>query len=104
MLIGCLWPSAGLSEELTTNDKWLHVGIFTAFGFLWRLTGRSSLWVIGVGIAYGYGIEIMQGLITFLHRSYDLYDALADAVGTLIGVATALLLLKLVGRSKLYED
>ena len=95
ILIGCLMPSSGL-PDLTNKDKWLHFGIFALFGFLWRLTGRSTWWVIGVGIAYGYGIEVLQGIATFLHRSYDLYDAFADAVGTLIGVGLALLLLKVM--------
>lgn len=96
MLIGCLWPSSGLPTDLTIRDKWLHTAIFIGFGFLWRLTGRSTGWVIGVGLAYGYFIEVVQGLATFLHRSYDLYDALADALGVLIGVGLALILLKVV--------
>lgn len=95
IFIGCLLPSNGL-PDLTNKDKWLHFGIFALFGFLWRLTGRSTGWVIGVGIAYGYGIEVVQGLATFLHRSYDFYDALADAAGTLIGVGLALLFLKAI--------
>jgi len=95
ILIGCLLPGNGL-PDLTNKDKDLHFAIFALFGFLWRLTGRSTWWVIGVGIAYGYGIEVIQGLATFLHRSYDLYDALADAVGTLLGVGLALIALKVM--------
>ena len=96
MFIGCSWPSAGLSDDLTTNDKWLHIGIFAGFGFLWRVAGRSTLWVIGAGVAYGYLIEVYQWLMPIINRSYDLLDALADAVGTLIGVGLALLVLTVV--------
>lgn len=96
MFIGCSWPSSGLSTDLTTNDKWLHAGIFMAFGFLWRLTGRSSLWVIIAGIAYGYLIEVYQLLMPIINRSYDLLDALADAVGTLAGVGLAVLFLRVI--------
>ena len=96
MFIGCSWPSAGLSDDLTTNDKWLHIGIFVLFGFLWRLASRSSLWVIGAGVAYGYAIEVYQGLMPIINRSYDLLDALADAIGTILGVGLALLFLRVV--------
>jgi len=95
IFIGCFLPSNGL-PDLTNKDKWLHFAIFALFGFLWRIAGRSTWWVVGVGTAYGYGIEVIQGLATFLHRSYDLYDALADAIGTLLGVGLALIVLKVM--------
>lgn len=95
IFIGCSMPSNGL-PDLTNSDKWLHGGIFLLFGLLWRLTGRSTGWVIGVGFAYGYLIEVYQGLMTFLMRSYDIYDALADAAGTVIGVGIALVILRVI--------
>lgn len=99
IFIGCSMPSNGI-PDLTNKDKWIHAGIFAGFGLLWRLTGRSSWWVIGAGIAYGYLIEVWQGLMTIIHRSYDLYDALADAAGTVVGVGVAILILRAV---KLWE-
>lgn len=96
IFIGCSLPSNGL-PDITHKDKWMHVGIFVLFGLLWRLAGRTTGWVIGVGIAYGYLIEVFQGLsASLIHRSYDLYDALADAAGTVLGVGLALLLLKIM--------
>jgi len=95
IFIGCSLPGNGI-PDLTNKDKWIHAGVFVGFGLLWRLSGRSAGWVITAGIAYGYLIEVYQGVMPFIHRSYDLYDALADAVGTVLGVGLAWLVLKLM--------
>jgi VanZ family protein len=88
MFIGCSLPGEELPDMSGGRDKWLHIIIFVGFGLLWRLTGRSAWWVIIAGTLYGILIEIWQALMP-LGRSGDVYDAIGDTVGTLIGVLLA---------------
>jgi VanZ family protein len=94
IFIGCSIPGDGLPHALTQSDKVMHLGIFLLFSILWRLAGYSSWRVIGAGIIYGMLIEVWQGVMP-LNRSFDLYDALADTVGTLIGIGLVWLMGKL---------
>lgn len=89
MFIGCSWPGESVPESLSNSDKLTHIGIFAAFGFLWRLTGQSTAKVLLAGILYGVLIEIWQGIMP-INRSCDLADAVADAAGVCIGLLLAL--------------
>lgn len=88
IFVGCSIPSSGLSQTLTNKDKLLHVGIFMLFGYLWRRAGYSVWSVLLAGAAYGLLIEIWQGVMP-INRSFDLYDALADTLGTVLGLGVA---------------
>ena len=59
------------------------------------MAGRSVKWVLLAGITYGLLIEIWQGVMP-INRSFDLYDALADTVGTIIGIGLAWAMMKLL--------
>ncbi len=74
---------------LSWNDKLMHVAIFVPFSLLWRLSGRSLGWTLLAGLGYGILIEVIQGLFPGLHRSADVEDAVADFVGTVVGLALA---------------
>nr|WP_235985498.1 VanZ family protein [Spirosoma utsteinense] len=96
IFIGCSIPGDGLPHAFTGKDKLMHVSIFMLFGFLWRQLGYSVWKVLLAGVAYGLLIEVWQGIMP-LNRSFDLYDALADTVGTLIGIGLAWGVTKVVG-------
>ena len=88
IFVGCSIPGDGLPHALTNKDKLLHVAIFSLFGYLWRRMGYSVWSVLLAGAAYGLLIEIWQGVMP-INRSFDLYDALADTVGTVLGLGLA---------------
>ena len=97
IFVGCSIPGDGLPHALTSGDKLMHIGIFTLFGYLWRRVGYSVWSVLLAGLIYGLLIEIWQGLMP-INRSFDPYDALADTVGTALGVALAWGVKKVVNR------
>lgn len=88
IFIGCSIPGDGLPHALTNRDKLMHVGIFLLFGYLWRRLGYGVWGVLLGGVAYGLLIEIWQGIMP-INRSFDLYDLLADTVGTILGIGLA---------------
>lgn len=90
IFIACSLPHSG-TPTFTTNDKWQHAAVFLIFGVLWMWSGRKPIRVIVAGIAFGMLIEIWQGVMPMLGRTFDWYDGLADAIGVLLGVGLVLL-------------
>lgn len=79
------WPSKALPGNV--NDKTAHFVSFGLLAFLWLWAGKSYKWVLIAGVTFGYFIEVWQWLLPeSFHRGYELLDAVADAVGVLIGV------------------
>ncbi len=97
IFIGCSIPGDGLPYEISNTDKLMHISIFLVFGFLWRWLGYNALVVLLAGVVYGFLIEVWQGVMP-INRSYDLYDALADTVGTILGIGLAGVLKIIVSR------
>ncbi|GAA4452675.1 hypothetical protein GCM10023189_16470 [Nibrella saemangeumensis] len=94
VFIGCSVPGPELppiTEEF--NDKWMHVVIFLPVGFLWVWAGYRPLAVLLGGIGYGILIELFQGIAP-INRSCDWRDALADALGVVVGVLLAWVLIR----------
>lgn len=83
--------------ELLSFDKWVHAAIFIILYFIALMNtntylrargktltmNRYLVW-IGVCVAYGIILEILQGLV-FVERSADIYDAIANSAGVVIG-------------------
>ena len=72
-------------------DKWVHIGLFAMLTFLWRSAFDLDLnhynWIIlFTAILYGLSVEFIQRY-WIPNRSFDLFDLLADTVGSLIGIA-----------------
>jgi VanZ family protein len=71
-------------------DKWVHIGLFSVLVFLWAsafdLGLPSYSWiVIAIAILYGLAVEFVQK--TWIpNRSFDLYDVVADAIGSIVGL------------------
>lgn len=76
------------SEELPGNvdDKTAHLVSFAILAFLWLSIASNNLVTILICIAFGLFIEFWQAILPeSFHRSFDWYDALADAIGVGIG-------------------
>ncbi len=93
IFIGCLFPSRQLPHvAVPFIDKWTHFVMFGIFTFLWlcakpTYTAVYVVRVLVAGILLGCAIEVLQGTLTTLGRSMELLDAIADAVGALLGIA-----------------
>lgn len=77
--------------HLPLADKWAHFILFGIFSFLWLCSfpGKPitfSLLILVISIATGWLVEVIQGQLTFLGRSQDNMDTLADGIGGLIGI------------------
>ena len=87
----CLWPGRELPHsDIPFIDKWTHFILFGVFSFLWLCVYPSRrfsrLLLIGViAAALGILIEYLQGWLPQLGRSKDAMDALADAIGGVLG-------------------
>lgn len=76
-------------------DKWVHGVLFFGLTCFWQL----YIYIKGIGnkrtintkllfaviLSYGIVIEVLQGLLT-VSRSADIYDVLADVVGSLLAI------------------
>jgi len=92
IFIGCLAPSKDIPKvDVPLIDKWVHFVLFGGFTFLWLCSRpitnlRSRLILFFITVAFGSFIELMQGLLTFLGRSMELMDAIADSIGGILGI------------------
>ena len=92
IFIGCFTPGKDLPKvDVPLIDKWVHFILFGGFTFLWlcarpivNLRSLFSLFLIAV--ALGSFIELMQGWLSFLGRSMEFMDAVADSIGGLLGI------------------
>ncbi|MBX2904584.1 MAG: VanZ family protein [Taibaiella sp.] len=91
IFVGCLYPSRELPKvDVPFFDKWTHFVLFGVFTFLWLWSGVVSgaakyVVLITVAILLGVTIEGLQAVLVSLGRSAELMDAVADAVGALLG-------------------
>lgn len=92
ILILCFLPSDEVPDvHIPLIDKWVHFIMFGTFSFLWvstflRFKKYHLVLIFITAVLYGWFVEIVQGQLTFLGRSQDNMDVLADAVGGFIGL------------------
>jgi membrane-associated HD superfamily phosphohydrolase len=86
IFIMCTIPSEHILISNSLNDKINHFIAFAGFSFFW-LFQQYKTWLIILGAAiYGLAIEFWQAVLPIsFHRGFDWYDALADAIGGVIG-------------------
>lgn len=91
-----LLPQAAPPTEYDA-DKFIHAGVFAALAGLGRLSfDRRAGWLVALAmIGLGIAIEIGQSMVP--GRDGSVNDALANAVGVLIGATIAELLLRSSG-------
>lgn len=90
ILAACAIPGDSFGDYkpvVFSFDKLGHMALFVVFGRLWlsALPGRYVL-VLVWGVAFSFASEAWQSLLPF-DRVGDLYDALADVAGVVLGVA-----------------
>jgi VanZ family protein len=96
IFILCTLPSENLPKS---NDKIGHFVAFAGFSFFWFFHHKNPILVILIAALYGICIEFWQSILPeSFHRSFDWYDALADAVGGVIGYAIYLIYNKLYSK------
>jgi VanZ family protein len=106
ILIGCFTPSKDIPQvNVPLIDKWVHLVLFGGFTFLWlcsspRYSAKSLIVLLLITVAFGASIELMQGLLTFLGRSMELLDAVADTIGGLMGMGLFCLFALLQNKQK----
>lgn len=71
-------------------DKWAHIGVFAILVVLWKSSFRWAFDPHGIilfifCLGYGIIVEIAQKYLV-ANRSFDFWDLLADAMGTLLGL------------------
>jgi VanZ family protein len=92
IFIGCFLPGKDIPDvQVPFIDKWVHLVLFGGFTFLWLCarpvrTARSLITIFLLSAALGSLIELLQGLLSFLGRTMDIMDALADSIGGLLGI------------------
>jgi len=86
-------PATRVPEvDVPFADKWTHFVMFGGFTFLWlcakpEMKGKQIITLLLIAIVFGVFIEYMQLLLTFLKRSGEVLDGIADALGAVLGVA-----------------
>ncbi len=97
IFILCSYPSASLPKIQNGDDKTLHFIAFAGFSFFWAFHSSNYWLIILLTALYGIGIEFWQAILPkSFHRGFDWYDALADAVGGIIGYLIYLIYRKIM--------
>ena len=92
IFILCFIPAREVPDlDIPLADKWVHFILFGVFSFLWLLSIKEFrlqhlVIVLICSIVLGWLVEYIQGALTFLGRSQDNMDTLADGLGGLLGV------------------
>lgn len=94
----CLAPSHWFPQSESQSlhliphlDKLVHATLFAGFGLLWMWAGASPRRWVGIllaGTLLAVATEVIQGL-PCVHRDPDLFDGLADIVGTTLGIGAS---------------
>ena len=75
------------SNYYTSFDKVLHLGLFFGLALLGYLNVPSIMAVTAFAVVVAGGTELLQGVTAY--RSSELWDFVADLVGTGIGLVIA---------------
>ena len=86
ILTACTWPGKDIpAAPIVGFDKIVHAGLFSVWIILWLIAyPKKALLLVITGMIYGLGLEFYQQLLPF-DRTFDWWDAVADAVGVIIG-------------------
>ena len=92
IFVGCFTPGKEIPKvDVPFIDKWVHFVLFGGFTFLWlcarpKINPLSLFVLFLVSVAVGSFIEVMQGVLSFLGRSMEFMDAVADSIGGFLGI------------------
>ena len=94
IFLACLWPGKELPQsDIPFIDKWTHFVLFGVFTLLWLCAyppPRAKPWgrlllMAAIATALGCLVEGLQSGLPGLGRSGDVMDAVANAVGSVLG-------------------
>jgi VanZ family protein len=93
-------PTKGITRNINKDmitksnlDKIAHFLAFAAWAFCWQFAFKNYLNTFFIGIAYGILIEVWQNAMPGRYkRTFSWYDALADALGVIGGLAACYLI------------
>lgn len=94
LLPGNFFPGVSSFWSLFSPDKLIHVALFAGFGFLLMIGLRKQYHAIAARYMYGIvaGASVLIAALTELLQWYlpikrdgNLYDAIADVAGILVG-------------------
>lgn len=92
IFILCSIPSKNIPLPSSLSDKSSHLIAFTGFTFFWLYQSSRYWLILLIAVLYGIGIEFWQATLPeSFHRGFDWYDALADGIGGIIGLAIYLI-------------
>jgi hypothetical protein len=95
IFILCVLPSENIPNGV--DDKAAHLLAFVGISFLWLWVKPNYLLIIISSILFGFTIEIIQGLLPInFHRSFDINDGLADALGVLMGAFFSFIMQRII--------
>jgi hypothetical protein len=86
ILAACTWPGKDIpAAPVVGFDKIVHAGLFMVWSILWlSVYSKKIALIIFIGIIYGITLEFYQQLLPF-DRTFDWWDAVADAGGVVLG-------------------
>ena len=87
-------PESGVPSSPPGTDKVVHCLLFALLAFTGLLA--RPRWILLALVGYAALSEVLQQLITPLHRSGDVLDALTDVVGIALGWGVAALVARRV--------
>ena len=100
ILVICLMPGHDLPKvDIVDFDKFVHISVYVLLSLLtyygWTrqetfsyLHQHTFFKIVMLLASYGFAVEIMQELFT-ADRHYDIYDAIANAIGAVLGAVIA---------------
>jgi hypothetical protein len=83
-LIALYVPDAPAGPEIIGIDKVVHVSIFAAPALAALMVGLRARWALGILAVHAPISELIQHFV-LTHRSGDVFDAVADLSGVLLG-------------------
>jgi hypothetical protein len=84
-LVVLYWPRPVDTGGGVGIDKVVHAALFAVVALTGRRAGVPPAWLAGLLLAHAVLSELLQHLV-LPNRSGDPWDALADAVGVLVGM------------------
>lgn len=94
IFVGCSLPGKEIPQVSLFDhvDKVIHFTFFFIFTLSWYFYYRFNLkiifWIMVVGVLYGFALEYYQ-LYFVEGRSFDVWDGLADSLGSMCGGVVA---------------
>jgi VanZ family protein len=94
-LLAVYWPRVDVQGPVTWTDKVVHVLLFLLPTVAGLVAGLRPAWVVGLVALHAPVSELVQHFL-LPNRSGDVWDAVADLSGVVLGVT-----LVVVGRARL---